>query len=131
MDVESFVPFLLLLAPFVIAYLLEALVIYFFKLKRFWGSIGVALLVNLVSLALIYYVGAPVLGKLGYEVGQFNGLNLQIQVVAFLCWFSIIIDGLLLQVFCKKADKKRIFTAAIVMNILSYLFFHFFIIYSH
>lgn len=131
MDVESFVLFLLLLAPFAIAYFIEALVIYFFKLRKFWASIGISLLINLLSLAVIYFIGAPVLGKLGYEIGQFNGLNVEMQIVVFLCWLSILIDALLLQVFCRGQEKKRIFTASIVMNLLSYLFLHFFIVYSH
>ena len=130
MDVESFVPFLLILAPFAIAFFIEALVLYFFKLTSFWMGMMIIIFVNLVSLALIYFVGGPLLGKLGYA-GQFNGLNLPVQVIAFLCWLSIIADGLLLGIFLKKKEKKELFAASIVMNILSYLFLHFFIAYSH
>lgn len=131
MDIESVVPFLLLLAPFGIAFFLEALVIYFFKLKGFWLSLCIAILINLLSLAIIYFIGSPVLGALGYDMGQFNGLNLPVQVVVFLCWLSILIDGLILQLLLRRQDKKRIYTSSIVMNILSYLFLHFFIVYSH
>ena len=131
MDIESIVPFLLILAPFAIAFFLEALVIYFFKLRGFWASLGFSILINLVAIAFIYFVGSPLLGALGYDMGQFNGLNLPIQVVAFLCWLSILIDGVLLQLVLRKQDKKRIYLASIVMNILSYLFLHFFIVYSH
>jgi len=131
MDIESVVPFLLLLSPFAIAFFLEALVIYFFKLKRFWVGLGLSVLINLIGLAIIYFVGSPVLGAIGYDIGQFNGLNLQTQVVVFFCWLSILIDGLLLQLLIKHPDKKRIYTCSIVMNILSYLFIHFLIVYSH
>lgn len=131
MDIESVVPFLLLLAPFAIAFFIEALVIYFFKLKGFWLSIGISILVNLVALAVIYFIGSPVLGAIGYDMGQFNGLNLPVQVVVFLCWLSILIDGFIVQLMLRKQDKKTIYTSATVMNILSYLFLHFFIVYSH
>ena len=131
MDIESVVPFLLLLSPFAIAFFLEALVIYFFKLKRFWVSLGLSVLINLIGLAIIYFVGSPVLGAIGYDIGQFNGLNLQTQVVVFFCWLSILIDGLLLQLLIKHPDKKKIYTCSIAMNILSYLFIHFLIVYSH
>jgi hypothetical protein len=131
MDIETIAPFLLILAPFVIAFFIEALVLYFFKLKGFWVSLGLSILINLVSIAVIYFIGSPLLGTLGYEMGQFNGLNLQLQVVAFLCWLSIIIDGLLLQLLLRRQDRKRIYTASFVMNVISYLFFHFFIAYSH
>lgn len=131
MDIESVVPFLLLLAPFAIAFFIEALVIYFFKLKGFWLSIGISILVNLVALAVIYFIGSPVLGAIGYDMGQFNGLNLPVQVVVFLCWLSILIDGFIVQLMLRKQDKKTIYTSAMIMNILSYLFLHFFIVYSH
>ncbi|HEX8314711.1 MAG TPA: hypothetical protein VF609_06960 [Flavisolibacter sp.] len=131
MDFESIIPFLLILAPFAIAFFMEALVLYFFKVKGFGLSILTSVLINLVALAVVYFLGAPLLGKLGYEIGQFNGLNLQPQVVAFICWLSIIIDGLLLQLLFRRQERKRLYSASIVMNILSYLFFHFFIVYSH
>lgn len=130
MDVESFVPFLLILAPFALAFFIETLVLYFFKLKSFWAGFGIIILINLVALAIIYYAGGPLLGKLGYA-GQFNGLDLPLQVIAFLCWLSIIIDGLLLSLFLKQQEKKRIYTASIIMNILSFLFLHLFIAFSH
>ena len=131
MDIESVMPFVLILAPFAIAFFLEALVMYFFKLKGFWTSIGLSILINLISIAIIYFIGSPLLGALGYEVGQFNGLNLQLQVVVFLCWLSILIDGLLLQLLVRKQDKKRLYISSIVMNILSFLFLHLFIFFSH
>ena len=130
MDIESVVPFLLILAPFALAFFIETLVLYFFKLTSFWAGFGIIILVNLVSLAIIYYAGGPLIGKLGYA-GQFNGLDLPIQVIAFLCWLSIIIDGLLLSLFLKRHQKKQIFSASIVANILSYLFLHLFIVFSH
>ena len=128
MNIESLVPFLLILSPFAIAFLLEALVLYFLQLKTFWGSIGTSILINLLSLALVYFIASFVLSRMGYE---FNGMQLEVPIVAFLWWFSIIVEGLLLRPFARGKETKRIFTASILMNTLSYLFFYFFIIYSH
>ena len=131
MNVESLLPFLLILAPFLAAFFIEALVIYFFKLKSFWASVGISIVINLISTTLVYYAAGAILGKLGYEIGQFNGLNLPIQAIAFIWWFSVIADGLMLQLFIKAPEKHKIFIASIVMNALSYAFLHLFIEYSH
>jgi hypothetical protein len=128
MNIESLAPFFLILAPFAIAFLLEALVLYFLRLKTFWGSIGTSILLNLLSIAPVYFISSFVLSKIGYE---FNGLQLDIPVVAFLWWFSIVVEGLLLRPFTRGKETKSIFTASILMNTLSYLFFYFFIVYSH
>jgi hypothetical protein len=127
MNAESILPFLLVLLPFGIAFFIEALVIYFFRIKRFWRSLGLSLLINVLVLLLLY--GASLLlGKLGYE---FNGLLLPLQVILFFWWLSAVADGLLLQFFLKTTNKHRVFLASIVMNALSYLFLFFFITNSH
>lgn len=126
MRFESFYPFLLLLAPFAIAYLAEAFVIYFFRLKRFWAALGVAILINLLSLVVLYGSGF-LIGKLGYAL---NGLQLPLQVVLFFWWLSIITDGLLLQLFAKRAEAKAIYLCSIVMNTISWAFLYLFIINS-
>jgi len=131
MSIESLTPFLIVLAIFLIAFLIEALVLYFFKLKKFWASFGISVLVNLVSLTLIYYVAAAVLHALGYDMGKYNGLNLQLPVVAFLWWFSVVVEGLLLCFFFSRDELKRAFIASIFMNFLSMLFLYAFIINSH
>lgn len=127
MNVESIVPFILIITPFAIAFLLEALVIYFFKLKSFWAAVGVAYLMNLLSLAVLYGCSL-LLGKLGYE---FNGLRLPVQVMLALWWVSVIADALLLQLFAKKAEKSRVYFSSLVMNVFSYLFLYVFIVNSH
>ena len=128
MNVESLNLFFLLAAPFFFAFTIEALVIYFFKIKLFWISLAIAFLINLVSITLIYFIASFLLSKIGYEL---NGLDLPLRVVLFLCWFSIIAEGFMLQVVAKEHDKKRIFLASILMNTLSYLFLYFFIENSH
>lgn len=130
MNIESVVPFLLILAPFAIAFFIETLVVYFFKLTSFWAAFGMIILINLISLAVIYFAAGPLIGTLGYT-GQFNGLDLPLPVIAFLCWLSIIIDGLLLSFFLKRKEKKQVFLVSILMNILSFSFLHLFIAYSH
>lgn len=127
MNTESVLPFLLIIAPFAIAFLLEAIVIYFFKLKSFGWSVVASVAVNLFSLVVLYGCSL-LLGKLGYE---FNGLRLPLQVILALWWLSIISDALLLQLFSPKTEKKVVFSASIVMNSLSYLFIYFFITNSH
>jgi hypothetical protein len=128
MNIQSLVPFLLILLKSLgIAFLLEALVIYFLKIKRFWPAVGVSVVVNLLALVVLY--GAILLmEKLGYE---FNGLQLPLQVLLALWWVSVIVDGLLLSAFSPKLPKKTIFLSSIVMNAISYLFLSFFIINNH
>ncbi len=128
MNIESVRLFAILLAPFAIAFLIEALVLYFYKLKGFWMAICISVLINLVTIAVIFYVVMAVLGMLKYEI---NGLHLPPQVVLFLWWFSSIAEGLLLQIFLRKVEKKRLFSASIIMNALSYLFLYLFIVNSH
>ena len=131
MNFESLLPFFVILGVFLFAFFLEAIVVYAFKIKTFWKALGITIVVNLVSLLLIYFLAAAFLSKLGYEIGQFNGLNLQPQVIAFMWWFSSIAEGLLLQFFTGKHERKKAFTAAIIMNAISYLFLYFFITNSH
>jgi len=128
MNTESLIPFALIITPFFLAFFIEGIVLYFFKIKAFWSSIGIAVAVNLLSLVVIFYAIMPLLGKLGY---QFNGLELPVPVVLFLWWFSSIADGLLVLLFFKHVEKKRIFSASIIMNALSYLFLYIFIVNSH
>lgn len=124
MNVESILPFFLIAAPFAAAFFLEAMVIYFFKIKSFWPAMVVALAVNLLALAVLYG-GSLLAGKLGYE---FNGLQIPPQVLLFLWWLSVIADGALLQLLATGAKTKIIYTASIVMNMISYTLLYFFII---
>ena len=128
MNIESLLPFILLFSPFLLAFIIEAAVIYFFKLRPFLTSLGISFLVNIFSIALIHFFASYVLSKIGYEL---NGLNLPIQVILFLCWFSILVEGFLLKLLIKNEVKKTVFIASIVMNVFSYLFLYLFIEYSH
>jgi hypothetical protein len=126
MRLENYYPFLLIIAPFAIAYLIEAIVIYFFRLKHFWAAIGLAVLINFLSL-IILYGSSLLVGKLGYQI---SGLLLPVQVVLLFWWLSVITDGFLLQLFTKRAESNRIFVCSIVMNTLSWIFLYFFILNS-
>lgn len=128
MNIEGIIPFLLIIAPFAIAFLLEAIVLYYFRLLRLGPSIGMAIAINLFCLALIVFAVMPLLTNLGYGL---TGLDLPIQVVVFLWWFSSVADGLLLTLFLRREAKPKIFTASILMNFLSYLFLYIFIVNSH
>lgn len=128
MNIESFLPFLLVVAPFAIAFFTESLVLYYFRLRPMWGAIAIATAVNLLSLAIIFFAVLPLIKKLGYEL---SGFNLQPQVMVFLWWFSSVADGVLLTIFLPKPDKSKIFAASILMNFISFLFLYIFIVNSH
>src|SRR5438034_3866699 len=108
MNVESIYPFLLIIAPFAMAFLLEALVLSRFKVGSFWACLGVSLPVNLLSLVILY-VSSLFLSRLNYE---FNGLQLPLQVTIFLWWLSVLIDSLLLPLFFRRADRRTVFLAS-------------------
>jgi hypothetical protein len=128
MNIESLVPFAIIITPFAIAFFIEALVIYFFKIKSFWAAIGFSLLINLITVTIIFYMVTVLLGQLNYE---FNGLHLPIPVVLFLWWFSSVVDGLLMQLFFVNIEVKLLYRASILMNALSYLLLYIIIVNSH
>jgi hypothetical protein len=127
MNPESVFPFLLILLPFALAFVAEGLVIYFYKIRGFGVSLGSAIIINLLTLLLLYG-SSLLLGKLGYE---FNGLRLSLPVILFFWWLSVVVDGALLKLFFRNVDGKQVYLASIVMNILSYLVLYFFITNSH
>lgn len=131
MNIESLLPFFLLLAVLLFAFAVEAAVMAFFKLKKFWPAVGVSLLVNLASLALIYFLAAPFLSLLGYDIGKPNGLNMQVQVILFLWWFAAVTEGILLSLFLRRQKKPQIFLVSVVMNTASFVFLYVFDIISH
>lgn len=123
MQLENYYPFLLIMVPFAIAYFAEALVIYLFRLKPFWAALGISLLTNFLSLAVLY--GSSILlGKLGYSV---RGLQLPVQVMLFFWWLSVLTDGLLLQLLTKREELNKIYLCSIVMNSFSWLFLYMFV----
>lgn len=127
MDFESLRPFLIIVLQTIgIVLLIEAVVIYFFKIRRFWAAVGIAVLINLLSLILLY-AGASIAEKLGYE---FNGLQLPVQVMLFLWWLSVISDGFLLQLTAGKMDRQKLYLSSLLMNTLSFLFLYFFVVNS-
>lgn len=109
-----------------IVILLEAVVIYFFKIKRFWPALGVISLINLLSFGLLF-LAAILPGKLGYEL---NGLHLPLPVMVFFWWVSVMADGLLLQLIAPRAEKQTVYLASTLMNTASFLFLYFFVINS-
>jgi len=123
MRFESFYPFLLLVAPFAFAHFAEAMVIYFFRMKPFWASVGFSLFINLLTLVVLY--GCSVLlGKLGYAL---SGLQVPPPVMLFFWWLSVVTDGFLLRLVLKKASTNSLFLCSLVMNTISWLFLYFFI----
>jgi hypothetical protein len=127
MNLESLSPFLLLIAPFAFAFLIEAATIFLFRLKSLGLAMGISVLVNLLTLAVLYGFGL-LLGRLGYNL---SGLQVPLPAVAFLWWLSMIIDALLLQLFLKGKDRKQVFLCSIIMNTVSYLFLYVVVSYDH
>jgi hypothetical protein len=126
MNIVDLSPLLLLVAPFVLAFFIEALFIYFFGIRSFWTSVGVAFFINLLSLGVLY-VGSLLLSKLGYG---FDGLLLPLQVVLAFWWLSVVTDGVFLSRFAKNRMQTA-YLCSLVMNFFSYLFLYLFITYSH
>ena len=103
-----------LLAFMVVCGLLEGLIIYIFKIRKYWTAVGHALLVNIVSL------------MAGFLVLPFfnNYDNDRVALIKFLSItfiVTVIIEGILLKVLNKKIFWKSIFAAAIIMNLLTYI----------
>jgi hypothetical protein len=66
MQFETVYPFLLLIAPFAIAFGMEAAAIYLFRLNRLLTSVGNSIIINLFSLPILFG-SSMLLGKLGYR----------------------------------------------------------------
>ena len=128
MNAQSLVPILLLIMPFVLAFLIEALVIYFFKLYSFWRAIGFSFIINILTIGIMAFAVVPIIGKLGYTI---DGLQSPPPVFVFLWWVSAVVDGFLLMLLPPRKKNQSVFIASILMNAVSYLFLYFFIVYSH
>lgn len=114
----NFAPLLLVLLPFALAFLIEATTIYFFKLRGLWASIGLSVVINLLVIVAVVFAVMPLLGRLNYGV---SALQFPLPVAVFLCWLSILLDGLLLRAFIKNRPAVRVFAASAVMNVLSWV----------
>lgn len=114
-----------------VAFVLEAAVMVLFKIKKFGAAFGISIIVNLISLALLYFLAGRFLSALGYDIGKPNGLNTQFQVVAFLWWFCTVAEGLLLSLFLRRQPREKIFLASALMNLASFVFLYLFDIISH
>jgi hypothetical protein len=127
MELESIYPFLLLIAPLLIALLMEAIAIHLLLLKKFWAAVGIALVVNVLA-AVVLYGGSLLLGKLGYGL---NGLAFPLQAILFFWWLSVVADGLLLELLVKDQPRQKIYFCSILMNAVSWMFLHVFIVNSN
>lgn len=131
MSVESFLPFVLLFSPLLLAFVLEAAVLTAFRIQRFWKAFAVSVLLNLLSLTSLFYLVPFVLQPLGYDAVQFNGLTMPLRVVAFLWWFATLLEGFLLTLCYKRQPREKLFLCAAIMNALSFSLFYLFVTFSH
>lgn len=131
MNLESLLPLFILLAVFLLAFATEALVMAFFKLKKFLPAFGISVVVNLASLVLLYFFASRFLSVLHYDIGKPNGLNTQFQVMAFLWWFCTMTEGIFLSLLLRREQKEKVFLVAAVMNLASFVFLYVFDVISH
>ena len=109
----------------VVCGLLEGMVIYLFRIRRYPVAIGHALVVNIVSL-LAGYLLWPLISRIGLDLGS---KRLQLPTLAFLWLLTVLIEAPVLKLLNRAQAWERVFMASIVMNFLSYLIFYFMMTY--
>ncbi|HYM95061.1 MAG TPA: hypothetical protein VET23_13030 [Chitinophagaceae bacterium] len=97
--------------------LIEALVMFLFKLNKVGKVFLHSAFVNIVSTI----IGFIMLDQIDYVGTRFSGLSQ---------WFifyaaTVLIEGLLLMLLYSKTPKQKIWLVAAVMNLSSYLFLYF------
>ena len=102
-----------LFAFMVLAILLEAFVMFQYKLNRFGKCLSQSVIVNIVSLV------AGIL--IGYLISSIGGEKISL-VLPFIIMFvaTVLIEGGLLIWMNRQQAKKKIWQATLVMNIASY-----------
>jgi hypothetical protein len=109
--------------------LAEGFIINLFKINRFWKSVWHAMLVNLVSV-IAGFVILNVTDGTQYE--DFFELEADTRHLSpwVIYWIvSVVIEALVLKLLNRSAAWSKIFTASVVMNIITYVFLYFFYFY--
>lgn len=117
---------LLLIFPLMIILLLlvwgfvEGFVIYLFRINSFWRSIWHAIIVNLISLVAGFII-IGVSRHTGWE--EYTEIGRRSDLTPWIVYFviSVIIESLVLKAMNRSKSWGRIFSAGIVMNIVSYI----------
>jgi hypothetical protein len=109
----------------VITVILEWIILWLFKLNSPARLLLFSFVVNIVTLGLGYLL-LPVIQQIGDDYSNFN----QVMQWVIMLAITILAEGFLLQVLNKKSLQKtgKIWLAAIVMNLASYLVLYFFFV---
>lgn len=109
---------LLLFAPLIIfmvlSILMETLVLFYFRLARFWNCLGISAAVNLATLvSAVLLVG--LLAKL--EVGS---IDIPIGITfLFAFTLSVVLEFFILKLLIKNASGRQLLIPAVIMNLIS------------
>lgn len=110
--------------------LIEGFIINLFGINRFWKSVWHAIVVNLVSLV-IGFVMIGLADKLGMD--QYTEVKASAELLPMWLAFwavSVLVEGLVLKAMNRSKTWSKIFSASVVMNILSYIIMYAYVYYS-
>ena len=93
---------------------MEGLIIYLFKIRKYWPAVAIALLINVASLI----AGFILMPSLKYYDADAGSL---IEFLLITYAVTIVIEGLLLKVLNQSKSWKSIIGATLVMNLITYL----------
>jgi hypothetical protein len=111
-----------LAAFFIITVIVEAIVMFLFKINNIGRVLLYSLIVNAVSLG-IGYLLLPVIGTINSIT--FNP-SLAVLRTAIFFAVTVLVEGSLLMLLNKKQHKHTIWLAAVTMNLASYLILYLF-----
>lgn len=99
----------------------EGLVLFLFRVNRFWKSVGQAALVNTIS----FIAGIVIFGALKntavFDKYQVSGETDSLPVWGALCLLTILIEGSILKLLNRSKPATTVFGATVVMNLLTYI----------
>jgi hypothetical protein len=116
----------LLLIPLVffmvVCGLVEGLVLFLFKAGNYGQTLGIALVANLVSLVLGFIIWNALPTDPDVE-----SLSEVLLSYALLWAISVVSEALIIKLMKRSLPWRRIWTASIVMNLVTYIILYFFI----
>lgn len=110
--------------------LVEGFIINLFRINRFWKSVWHAIIVNLISLV-VGFVLIGVAEQMDWD--QYTELKASTQLLpAWIVFWavSVVVEGLVLKALNRSKSWGTIFTASLVMNIVSYVILFAYVYYN-
>ena len=111
----------LLVFVFFLWAIVEGLVIFLFKINRFWRSVGHATIVKVASLIAGFGVFALLKQSQWVDKAELTSSPESYTLWAGLFLLTVIIEGLLLKALNRSRPMGRVFLASIVMNLITYI----------